>query len=89
MAVAERDAAQSTSHDGKPLRGGVLEVQLPEMEGAGRDEPAHTKTFEPKKLRMRMRLHVKMVDGEMTMLEATCSREGFASGERLSLQRDC
>ena len=87
MAVAERDAAQSID-DCKPLRGGVLEVQLPEMEGAGGDEPAHTKTFEPKKLRMRMRLHVLMVDGEMTML-ATCSREDFASGERLSLQRDC
>ena len=84
--MAERPSAQS---NGKPLRGGVLEVQLPEMEGAGGDEPAHTKTLEPKKLRMRMTLHVKMVDGEMTMLEATCSREGFASGERLSLQRDC
>ena len=85
--MAERAAAQTQGS--KPLRGGVLEVQLPEMEGAGGDEPAHTKTFEPKELRMRMRLHVKMVDGEMTMLEATCSRERFASGERLSLQRDC
>jgi len=87
VAVAERDAAQT--HGSQPLRGGVLEVQLPEMEGAGGDEPAHTKTFEPKKLRMRMRFHVLMVDGEVMMLEATCSREGFASGERLSLQRDC